>query len=272
MISHELPNRPWSKVGVDFFECNQKSYLVTFDYFSNFIEVDRIEHTKSRDIIHKIKAHFARYGIPDTVVSDNGPQFLSEEFQNFAKKWGFKHVTSSPYYPQSNGLAENAVKTVKRLMRRAQIVQGDTYLALIDLRNTPTQGMSTSPMERLMSRQAKTLLPTAEVLLKPKLSENIMEEKNKMKEKQRKYYNLNAKDLSPLKTGDIVRIEPEAKNHQWTKARIVSQNEQRPRSYNAETETGRVFQRNRRHLKLTPTSSLTDEQDELDCPSVVEPP
>ena len=157
-------------------------------------------------------------------------------------------------------------------MRRAQIVQGDTYLALIDLRNTPTQGMSTSPMERLMSRQAKTLLPTAEVLLKPKLSENIMEEKNKMKEKQRKYYNLNAKDLSPLKTGDIVRMEPEAKNHQWTKGRIASQNEQRPRSYNVETETRRVFQRNRRHLKLTPTSSLTDEQDELDCPSVVEPP
>ena len=120
MISHELPNCPWSKVSVDLFEFNQKDYLATVDYFSNFIEIDRLEQTKSQDIIHKIKAQIARYGIPDTLVSDNGPQFSSEEFQKFAKKWGFKH-------PQSNGLPENAVKTVKRLMKRAQIDQGDTY-------------------------------------------------------------------------------------------------------------------------------------------------
>ena len=89
-----------------------------------------------------------------------------------------------------------------------------------------------------------------------------------MKEKQRKYYNLNAKDFAPLKTGGIVRMEPQGKSYWWTKARVVSRYEQRPRSYHVETETGRILQRNRRHLKLTQTTSLTDEQDEQDYPSV----
>ena len=262
MIAHDVKDRPWSKVGLDLFEFNKKNYLVTVDYFSNFVEVDRLEHTKSSDVIHKVKAHFARHGIPDTVVSDNGPQFSSEEFKSFSKKWGFTHVTSSPRYPQSNGLAENAVKTVKRLMTRAKVVQGDVYLSLLDFRNTPTQGMSTSPMERLMSRRARTLLPIDETLLQPKLNQETGKERIQMKEKQKKYYNRNAKDLPPLLTGDVVRIEPEAKGQQWGKAKVISQNEYRPRSYKVETEAGQILDRNRRHLKATPPSPwLADEQD-----------
>ena len=100
MISHKLPDCPWFKVGKELFEFKQNSYLVRVDCFSNFIEVNRLEHTKSRGIIHKIKAHFARYGIPDSVVSDNSPQFSSEKFQNFTKSGVSRTYLPPPVTPK----------------------------------------------------------------------------------------------------------------------------------------------------------------------------
>ena len=65
-----------------------------------------------------LKQQFARHGIPDIVFSDNSP-FLSREFKIFAANYEFRHDTSSPRYPQSNGKVENAIKTAKRLMTKA---------------------------------------------------------------------------------------------------------------------------------------------------------
>lgn len=70
----------WAKLGCDLFEFDKKSYLATVDYYSNVFEVDRLDHLTSMGVIRKLKPHFARYGIPDTIVTDNGPQFASEEF------------------------------------------------------------------------------------------------------------------------------------------------------------------------------------------------
>lgn len=170
MIPHEVKDHPWSKVGPDLFDFNQRTYLVTVDYYSDFFEIDYLQGTTSRDVIYKVKAHFACHGIPDTVMSDNGPQFSSEEFKNFSKRWGFKHITSSPKHPQSNGMSESAVKTAKRLVKRALFPHEDAYLSLLNLRNTPTQGMTTSPAERILNRRTKTLLPTSQKLLQPKLN------------------------------------------------------------------------------------------------------
>jgi len=89
-------------------------------YYSNFIEVDRLENSKSKTVISKLKQHFSRHGIPDQVMSDNGPQFSSEHFKDFSSTWEFEHLTSSPGYPHSNGMAESAVKTVKNIMKKIQ--------------------------------------------------------------------------------------------------------------------------------------------------------
>lgn len=142
------------------------------------------------------------------MVSDNGPQFDSDEFRRFAREWEFEHVTSSPGHAQSNGLAESAVKTVKRLIRKAHEDGKDRWLALFDHRNTPTEGMRNSPVQRLMSRRTRTLLPAGETLLKPKLAESVQEERNKVKRKQAFYYTRNAKNLLPLEKGDTVRLQP----------------------------------------------------------------
>ena len=119
MISHPVPSRPWQVLTVDLFELQGLDYLVTTDYYSNFFEVDEPVSKTSKEVIEKLKPHMARHGIPDKIVSDSGPQFSSQKFKNFRDLYEFDHVTSSPTYPQSNGKAENAVKTAQRIMLKA---------------------------------------------------------------------------------------------------------------------------------------------------------
>ena len=114
-----VPELPWSKVGTDLFEVNGFHYLIMVDYYSNFIEVSPLQHdTRTSTIVKQMKASIARYGIMDTLVSDNGPQFSSQEFKQFVDSYNIKHVTSSPLYQQSNGLAERAIQTVKNLTKK----------------------------------------------------------------------------------------------------------------------------------------------------------
>lgn len=238
--------RPWAKVGTDLFSFHGKDYLITVDYYSNFWEVDYLPDTTSVTVIRKLKAHFARQGIPDIVVSDNGPQYTSQEFKRFSRLWEFKHRTSSPGYAQSNGKAESAVKTAKALMRKAAMDERDPYLAILDHRNTPSQGLATSPAQRLLNRRTRTLLPTKDTLLEPELQNNEQGIRQNQY-RQEKYYNRTAKNLNALRSGDKVRVQPLDPHGVWKPARVV-----RPvdnRSYEVKLESGGVLRRNRRHLR-----------------------
>jgi len=155
LMPHQFIPRPWSKVGTDLCELNGRSLFVVCDYFSNYIEVESLNTTTTQAVCKALKILFARYGVPDILVTDNGPQFSSAEFATFTKAWSFEHSTSSPYYPQSNGKAENAVKTVKRLFTKYREAGQSEYLALLDWRNTPTEGIGTSLAQRFLSRRCK---------------------------------------------------------------------------------------------------------------------
>ena len=85
MISHPVPSRPWEILAVDLLELQGQDYLVTTDYYSNFFEVDKLVSKTSKEVIDKLKPHMARHGIPDKMVSNNGPQFSSQEFKKFKK-------------------------------------------------------------------------------------------------------------------------------------------------------------------------------------------
>ena len=233
--------------------------MVTIDYYSNYWEVDRLPDTKASTAILKLKSHFARYGIPDQIVSDNGPQFTSKESATFAKTWDFEHLTSNPGNSKANGKAESGVKTAKRL---SSIRAGtDPYLAFLDYRNTLTQAMTTSPAQRLMGRRTKTLLPTAQSLLMPKTTQPGIE-KSQLKERQRaqaKYYNRNTKDLPTLSEGGVVRMKPfKLGAKSWPKAQVTARLDER--SYTLETENGTVYRRNRQHLKKTKFSPFNQIQ------------
>ena len=150
LIPHEVPDRPWAKVGVDLFTYGGRNYLICVDYYSSFWEIDSLDKTTSGAVVHKLKSHFARHGISETCVSDNGPQFTSTELKEFSRQWKFVHVTSSPAYLQRSGKVEAAVSSAKNVMRKSRKARTDPYLALLEYRNTPSQGLGTSPVQRLM--------------------------------------------------------------------------------------------------------------------------
>jgi len=105
-------------------------------------------------------------GIPAKVVSDSGPQFSAQEFGRFASEWDFSHVTSSPTYPQSNGLAKKVVHTAEQLLKKAKLEKRDPYLSLLEYRNAPLDALAT-PAQLLMSRNLCSILPTTSNHLRP---------------------------------------------------------------------------------------------------------
>ena len=112
LMSTPLPDYPWQVVATDLFELNGDKYVLVVDYFSRFPEVIKLSFTTSAVVIAAFKSLFSRFGIPEVVRSDNGPQFSSLDFAKFADLYGFQHLTSSPRYPQSNRLAERTIQTV----------------------------------------------------------------------------------------------------------------------------------------------------------------
>lgn len=104
LLMTELPSRPWQRVAADLFQWQNGNYLVMIDYFSRYTEVCSLQgSTSAKQTIARFKAVFARYGCPEVLVTDNGPQFSCHEFAQFARDYDFTHVTSSPCYPCSNG-------------------------------------------------------------------------------------------------------------------------------------------------------------------------
>ena len=127
----------------------------------------------------------------------------------------------------------------------------DPYLALLDFRNTPTEGIGMSPAQGLFGRRTKTLLPTPTKLLEPLGAQNVTDKLRRNKSKQEHYYNQGTKELVPLKPGDSVHIKPSAGR---TKKKVKAEvdNQVNIRSYKVTMEQGQTYQRNRRHLRLTP--------------------
>ena len=116
-------------------------------------------------------------------------------------------------------MAEQAGKMAKRLMKRAVKSNSDPYLALLDLRNTPTQSMGTSPAQRLLNRRTKTLLPTKDSILVPEVPDLKEQGRKltKLKERHAHYYNRGSRDLKPLKNQDPVRIAHQCFDYvQWS--------------------------------------------------------
>jgi len=146
MIAHKLPDYPWQNVTTDLFELDNEHYLIVVDYYSRYFELERIPTTTSSAVINKMKTIFAWHGILEKVVSDNGPQFSTQEFAQFASEWDFSHVTSSPTYPQSNGLAEKAVHTAEQLLKKAKLEMSRNLCSI------------RSPLQATTSDQALSIL------------------------------------------------------------------------------------------------------------------
>lgn len=250
LISTPLPDRPWKRIAMDLCEYNHQDYLVISDYYSRFIEILHMPSTTSSHVILRSKAIFARFGIPDEVVTDNGPQFSSAEFQKFAKQLDFRHCTSSPHHPQGNGHAERAVQTAKKILKQA-----DPVMALMIYRSTPCSSTGYSPAELLMGRKIRTTLPTLEKNLQPKWPSRaaVKEKDEQEKAKQAYYYNRRhgARPLPVLQPGDAVRSKLDHEKS-WSMPAVITSESITPRSFIIQTQQGAELRRNRRHLQPEP--------------------
>ena len=104
------PQQPFQEAAMDFCSHTGEQYLITVDCFSDWPEITpMMTNTTTTKLMSSLKSSVCRTGVPDKVWTDQGPQFTSRAFQEFAKQWGFEHVTSSPRYPQINGKAEAIV-------------------------------------------------------------------------------------------------------------------------------------------------------------------
>lgn len=158
-------------------------------------------------------------------------------YRQFAKQWQFEHVTSSPEFPQSNGLVERTIQTLKKTIRKCKIDGSDPHLALLALR-TSVNSTNTSAAFALMNRNLRTLLPTFNV---DHQQQNVIPKLNSTQER----YNKHAHDLPPLGIGQTVRFR---ENNKWDRLGQVSKAHQNPRSYVINTDKNTTIRRNRRDI------------------------
>ena len=156
-MSHDTPERAWEKIGANLFSHHGRDYFVTVFYKSNFWDQERLTNTKATTGIKKLKVDLVRYGIPKQLVTDYGPQFVSNDFRKFTKAWGIDHKTTSPHNSKANG--KSAVNVAKRMLTKPLKSGKDQHLALLNIRNAPTQDVDSSPARRL-GRKTRTLLPS----------------------------------------------------------------------------------------------------------------
>ena len=249
-----LPNRPWKKVATDLFEWKKSTYLLIVDYYSRWIEICLLQSLTSPSVVQHTKSIFARHGIPDEVISDNGPQYASQQYTKFAEDYGFVHKTSSPYHPQGNGEAERAVKTIKSLFKK----DGDPYLALLAYRSTPLE-VGYTPSELLMGRKLKSTVPISESQLAPHIPEvetlKLRDDNVKTRQKNNFDSHHGSRNLPQLNPGDTVWVIDR-------KATGTVVREHSKRSYEVRTAEGN-FRRNRRDLVFAPQMESMEDMESI---------
>ena len=179
-------------------------------------------------------------------MSDNARQFTSSEFEQFAREWNFKHITSSPRFPQSNGFAERAMKTAKEILN-----QDDIFLAIHAYRSTPLTELRLSQTKLMFERNIRNTLPCLSKNLKHNcMNRDTLESKDrKAKQRQKTNYDkhhgvINLPELQPR---DLVLVKTDDEKHWKTQARVLQK--EAPRSYLVRTDSKGDLRRNRRHLK-----------------------
>ena len=166
------PSRPWARMYIDYAgPVDGKMFLIVIDAHSKWIEAFCTPTSTSKAVIEELRTLFSRFGLPETIVSDNGTCFVSIEFEAFLKSNGIRHYTSAPYHPASNGLADSAVKIVKKGLKKvtAGSIRDRLAKVLMSYRLTPQGSTGISPAEMLLGRRPRTLLD----LLKPHTAERV---------------------------------------------------------------------------------------------------
>ena len=207
----EWPEMPWCRLHLDYAGPFQgKMFLLIIDAHSKWLDAHVVESATSAVTIQKLESSFSCHGLPVTVVTDNGSAFTSQEFKDFLRSNGVKHVTTSPYHPASNGLVERAVQTMKMALKKTadkrMSVESRLLQFLFQYRITLHTTTGLSPAELLMGRRLRSHLS----LLHPGVEERV----KATQEKQRKYHDRGARERS-FNVGDHVWARNYSRGPKW---------------------------------------------------------
>ena len=241
----------------DLFKTKNSKYLLIVDYSSRFPVLCKLGSTASRVLVQEMKAVFTELGVPNVIVSDGGPQYTSSEFKDLTKHWQIEHKVSSPRNPQSNGMAEHCVQTMKASLIKTIEEGEDVYLALLTYKTTPLNYRLPSPAELLNSRKYKTLLPT--LIVPTRLQESYRQIMDQGKQVQAQLYNKNTRVLPRLQQSQKVVVQLNPDRNIWTPAEITQCPTSKGRSYSLSTIYGGVYTRNRRFIKPDSTEAVLPE-------------
>ena len=260
MILTPPPELPFQQVAADFYQVNGRQYLVYADRYTGWTEVSKVPNTSFASLKKCLNPWFKTFGVPEEISSDGGPPFNSTEYRNLLEHWGIKSRLSSAHYPQSNGRAEVAVKTMKRALdgninpRTGDLDSDEALKAIMTHRNTPSQHTGISPAEMLFGYKLRDHLPNKfrstrkewkEIQLAKELSFSVRQEKLLP----------TGKVLETLNLGDPVSVQNQfgSRPGKWGNTGIVT--EVHPnRQYSILLDgSRRVTLRNRRFIrKISP--------------------
>ena len=169
-----FPARPWSRIHEDFAgPISGCTYLVVVDAYSKFPEIVKMSTTSAKATVTTLRDIFSRHGLPEIIVSNNGPQFTATEFEQFCTSNGILHRTSAAYKPSTNGQAERVVQILKSAIKQACLTNADvdTVISnhLLVYRTTPHSTTGEPPSLLLMGRRLRNRLD----LLTPSLETHV---------------------------------------------------------------------------------------------------
>lgn len=267
LIDNETPTRPFESVSADFFSIAGKSYLVYVDRYSGWPAVGHCGNdTTTSKTIQFFRIFFRDLGVPVRLRTDGGPQFTSHEFKDFLKRWGVHHDLSTPHYPQSNGHAESAVKSVKHLIMKVSS-NGDVRnceafdRGLLELRNTPRPD-GRSPAQILYGKPLRSCVPAHAKSFADAWQKVTIDWEHQVAEQFKNTvdkYNKHAKPLPPIPIGATVRIQDPI-SKRWDKIGTVM-GKGRNRDYLVRTAARGVLWRNRRFLRIVPIPDIEHQDD-----------
>ena len=266
----EPPDWPFQRVAADYCEINSHAYLVIADAYSGWINIFHFPiSATSQKLIAHVRKLFEDYGTAETFQSDGGPQFMASNFQKFLKQWNCSHRLSSVAYPQSNGRAEVAVKTAKRILRENITSTGslDTdkvARAILQYRNTPLPHVNLSPAQILFHRELRDFLPVPSDRYKLHEDWLVQAQHKEFSQVERnnriaQRYNQTTTLLQPLPLGCSVLIQNRGnyRRNKWDRSGTIVQSHPH-RQYSIRLHgSGRVTLQNRRFLKMIPPKTLT---------------
>ena len=253
------PQYPFQFICMDAFELKGQNYLAVADKFSGWILVYHCKSgVTSAVVASKLRTIFESYGAAERLYTDGGLPFASKQVEEFLGKWRVQHLVSSANYPQSNGRAELAVKTAKRIIMNNTGPGGTldcdkTSRALLQYRNTPIKYLGLSPAQLLFHRHLRDSLPTVPTTLKLHGNWDSLADAREQAFRQRnnimtERYNGTAKDLPALPIGCEVRIQEVTDRGKWSRYGTIV--DRLGRKYTIRVfGSGRVITRNRKFLK-----------------------